>query len=297
MRVAITGSSGLIGRALTANLIADGHEVLRLVRRTPAGPDEVQWDPTTGSLDPGALEGVGAIVNLAGAGVGDHRWTPAYKAEILDSRVNSTRTIARAAAEMAIRPSVLVSASAIGFYGDRGDAPVDETSSVGEGFLANVCVQWEAAADPAREAGIRVAHPRTGLVVSRHGGAWEKLIKLFKLGVGGRMGSGNQYWSFISMRDEIRALRFLIDNPQLSGAVNLTAPEPVTNRQAVRDLADTLHRPAALPVPSFALKLALGEFSTEVLGSGRVLPRVLEQADFRWQDPTMSEAVRSALAE
>lgn len=295
MRVAIAGSSGLIGQVLTADLTQDGHQVLRLVRRPPTSADELRWDPAAGIVDLGALAGVTAIVNLAGAGVGDKRWSDKYKAQILDSRVTSTRTIARAAAEMQVKPSVLVSASAIGYYGDRGDAPLTESSSKGTGFLSSVCADWEAAADPARDAGIRVVHPRTGLVVSKDGGAWKKLFKLCKLGVGGRLGSGDQYWSFISLRDEVKALRFLIENEAIRGPVNLTAPHPVTNREAIRDLARVLSRPAIMPVPGLALKAVLGEFSIEVLGSARVLPEVLKDSGFRWQDPTMTEALEAAL--
>lgn len=295
MRVAITGSSGLIGKALTANLTADGHQVLRIVRRPPTSADELRWDPVAGRIDLGALEGVTAIVNLAGAGVGDRRWSDKYKTEIRESRVMSARTIARAAAELKVKPSVLVSASAIGFYGDRGNEPLTESSSKGTGFLSDVCADWEGAADPARDAGIRVVHPRTGLVVSKDGGAWEKLFRIFKLGIGGRLGSGDQYWSFISLRDEINALRFLIGNEAINGPVNLTAPHPVTNREAIRDLARVLSRPAVMAVPSFALKTVLGEFSIEVLSSARVLPEVLRDSGFRWQDPTMTEALEAAL--
>lgn len=296
MRVAIAGSSGLIGKALTADLTQDGHQVLRLVRRPPTSAHELRWDPAAGILDRGALAGVTAIVNLAGAGVGDKRWSDKYKAEIRESRVMSTRTIARAAAEMQVKPSVVVSASAIGFYGDRGDEHLTESSSKGTGFLSGVCADWEGAADPARDAGIRVVHPRTGLVVSKAGGAWEKLFKIFKLGIGGRLGSGNQYWSFISLQDEVNALRFLIENQAISGPVNLTAPHPVTNREAIRDLARVLRRPAIMAVPSFALRTVLGEFSIEILGSARVVPEVLQCSGFKWQDPTMTEALEAALA-
>ena len=291
MRVAVTGASGLIGRALCADLTADNHDVVRLVRRTPSAPEELGWDPVNGEVDLAGLEGVDVIVHLAGAGVGDHRWTEQYKAEIRDSRVLGTTTIASAAAALVRKPRALISASAIGYYGDRGDERLTEASDKGTGFLSDVVADWEAAADPARHAGIRVAHPRTGLVVSSEGGAWQRMIKLFKFGIGGRLGQGEQYWSFISIADEIAALRFLIDNENLDGAFNLTAPHPVTNREATADLK----RPAKLPVPSFALRVALGEFSIEVLGSSRVIPTRLTEAGFAWTAPTMPEALEQIL--
>lgn len=295
MRVAITGASGLIGTALCADLEADNHTVIRLVRRAPQAPSEVRWDPRSGEVDLAALEGVDAIVHLAGAGVGDHRWTENYKAQIRDSRVLGTTTIASAAAALTAKPKVLVSGSAIGFYGDRADERLTEDSGKGMGFLSDVVADWEAAADPARHAGIRVVNPRTGLVVSTNGGAWQRMVKLFKLGLGGRLGSGEQYWSFISLADEVRALRFLIDNEALTGPINLTAPNPVTNREATTALASALNRPAALPVPSFALRAALGEFSIEVLGSSRVIPTRLLDAGFSWSAPTMGDALAQAL--
>ncbi len=295
MRIAITGASGLIGSALCASLAVDGHTVQRLVRRDPINEAEVQWNPQSGEVDIAALEGVDAIVHLAGAGVGDHRWTESYKAEIRDSRVLGTTAIASAAGALKTKPRVLVSASAIGFYGDRGDEELTEDSRKGVGFLSDVVADWEAAADPARHADIRVVHPRTGLVVSDKGGAWQRMIKLFKFGVGGRLGTGDQYWSYISIADEVAALRFLIDNESLQGPINLTSPNPVTNREATTALASALNRPAFLPVPSLALRAALGEFSIEVLGSSRVLPTRLTEAGFTWTAPTMSEALAAIL--
>lgn len=295
MRIAVTGASGLIGSALVGSLRADGDTVLRLVRRPAAAADEVSWNPATGDVDLAGLAGVDAVVHLAGAGVGDHRWTDAYRREIRDSRVLGTRTIATAMAALDPRPQVLVSASAIGWYGDTGDRPVDETAPRGEGFLAEVVEAWEQAADPAREAGIRVVHPRTGLVLSKDGGALGRMVPLFKLGVGGKLGSGRQYWSFISLRDELAALRFLIDH-DLAGPVNLTAPAAATNAEVTEALGSALGRPTLLPVPAFALKTVLGEFSQEVLGSARVVPAVLQRNGFSWADPTVGAAVRSALA-
>lgn len=295
MRVALTGASGLIGGALVPHLRAQGHDVLRLVRRTSGAPDEVTWDPMGGTVDVAGLEGVDAVVHLAGAGVGDHRWTDSYKATIRDSRSVGTATLATALASMDRRPSVLVSGSAIGFYGDTGDTAVDETAPAGSGFLADVVVAWEAAAQPARDAGIRVVHPRTGLVVAGRGGAWAKLWPLVRLGVAGKFGSGRQWWSFISLRDELAALTYLIDQP-FEGPVNLTAPNPVTNAEMTKAMGQLLRRPTVLPVPAKAMQIALGEFSSEVLGSVRVLPRRLVEAGFEFQDPTIDKALASAWA-
>ena len=297
MKIAVTGASGLIGSALVPHLRGSGHDVMRLVRRPAASVDEISWDPRSGSVDLTRLEGTDAVIHLAGAGVGDHRWTDAYKREILDSRVDGTHTIVTAMTALEKRPAVLVSASAIGWYGDTGDRPVDESAPAGTGFLADVVRAWEAAAGPAAAAGIRVVHPRTGLVVSSKGGAWARMLPLFKAGLGGKLGSGRQYWSWISLRDEIRALVFLLENEALSGPVNLTAPTPLTNAQVTSIMGTVLHRPTLLPAPAFALKAALGEFSTEVLGSARVIPSVLESTGFTFEDPTLESALRAALAE
>ena len=295
MRIAVTGASGLIGSALVPHLRSSGHEVLRLVRRPASAPDEVTWDPSAGTVDLDGLAGVDAVVHLAGAGVGDHRWTDAYKREILDSRVNGTHTIVKAITSIDPTPRVLVSASAIGWYGDTGDRIVDETAPAGTGFLADVVRAWEAAADPARTAGIRVVHPRTGLVVAGDGGAWARMFPLFRLGLGGKLGDGRQYWSWISLRDEIRALTFLLEREDVSGPVNLTGPTPVTNAEVTEVMGRVLHRPTILPAPAFALKAVLGEFSTEVLGSARVVPGVLPEAGFTFEDATIESAIRSAL--
>ncbi len=291
MKIAITGASGLIGSALTPSLRADGHEVIRLVRRAAAAADEVSWDPVGGTVDLVGLSGTDAVIHLAGAGVGDHRWTDSYKRQILQSRRMGTDTIARAVAALEPTPTVLVSASAIGYYGDTGDAPVDETGPKGRGFLADVVEQWEEAADPARAAGVRVVHPRTGLVVSADGGAWGRMLPLFRLGVGGRLGSGRQWWSFITLADQVNAVKRLVDS-DLTGPVNLTAPHPATNAEVTAAMGEVLHRPTLLPVPSFALKAVLGEFSSEVLGSARVLPGVLLASGFTFTHPTIGDAVR-----
>lgn len=297
MKVAITGASGLIGTAVRQSLEGDGHEVLRLVRRPPVDAAEVEWDPQGGSVDADALEGTDAVVHLAGAGVGDRRWTASYKREIRDSRVLGTRTLARALVGLDPKPTVLVSGSAIGYYGDTGDEPVDESSPSGEEFLAQVVAAWEASAAPAAEAGIRVVHPRTGLVVAGSGGAWGRLWPLFRLGVGGRLGGGNQYWSFVSLRDEVRAIRTMIDDKSMSGAYNVTAPNPATNAEITRAMSELLHRPAFAHVPSFVLKTVLGEMSQEVLGSARVLPTRLIEAGFTFDDPTIADALRTARPE
>lgn len=293
MRIAIAGASGLIGTPLVASLREHGHEVIRLVRRPAEAPDELRWDPTSGTVDDG-LEGIDAAVNLAGAGVGDKRWTKSYKKEIRESRVHGTVTLSRALARLKSRPAVLVNGSAIGYYGDCGPEPLTERSPAGSGFLAEVVVDWEAATKPAEEAGIRVVHARTGLVVSPDGGAFGRLISIFKYGVGGRVGSGDQYWSFISLRDEVRALEYCLHNASLAGAVNLVAPHAVTNREVTKAIAQLVRRPAFLPVPALALKAALGEFAEDILSSQNVVPQVLQESGFTWLDPTVEQALAAA---
>ena len=294
MKVVVTGASGFIGPALVRSLRADGHEVVRLVRRTPQEPDEARWDPTAGTVDAHALLGAHAVVHLAGAGIGDKRWTDERKSLILRSRVDGTGTIARAVAAMAEPPEVLVSASAIGYYGDTGGVAVDESGPKGSSFASDVAEAWELAAEPARVAGIRVVHPRSGLVMSKDGGAWARMLPLFRLGLGGRLGSGQQWWSYLTLADEVRALRFLVDS-DLRGPVNLTSPTPVTNAEMTEAMAHALHRPALLPAPAFALRTVLGEFSSEVLTSLRVLPRALQDAGFTWDQPDLESAVASLL--
>ncbi|MEU9101515.1 TIGR01777 family oxidoreductase [Streptomyces sp. NPDC048361] len=294
MKIAVTGSTGLIGTELVRSLRADGHEVLRLVRRGADAPDEVEWDPARQYVDAAGLAGCEAVVHLAGAGVADHRWTAAYKKEIRDSRVLGTAALAEALASLDTPPKVLVSGSAVGYYGSTGERAVDESAPPGDGFLPSVCVEWEEAAAPAAEAGIRTVFARTGLVVSRRGGAWAKLIPLFRAGLGGRLGSGRQYWSFIALHDEVAALRFLVDTESLSGPVNLTAPEPVTNREATEVMSRVLGRPALLPVPSAALRVVLGEAAGDVLAGQRVVPAALLAAGFRYAFPSVEAALRAA---
>lgn len=297
MDIAITGSTGLIGEALRASLLADGHRVVRVVRRAASGPDEIRWDPAAGQLDPADLAGLDAVVHLAGEGIAEKRWTDAQKRRILTSRTEGTGLVARAMAECgADGPRVLVSGSAIGWYGDRGDEQLTEASAAGTGFLADVCRQWEAAADPAREAGVRVAHARTGIVLDPDGGVLAKQLPLFRIGLGGRIGGGHQYMSWIAIEDEVAALRFLVDH-DLEGPVNLTAPNPVTNRAFTEALGAALHRPTVVPVPGFGPKLLFGgELVDELLlASQRVVPGRLEEAGFTFAQPELGPALAALL--
>jgi len=293
MRVLITGSHGMIGSALASALEAGDHDVVRLNRGGP-GPS---WDPERGVLDPAALEGVDAAVNLAGAGIADKRWTPERKEQILKSRTVSTDLLARGLAALDPKPSVLVSGSAIGFYGSRGDEVVDEDSPVGSGFLADTTEQWERATGPAEQAGIRVVHIRTGIVQSRSGGALRKQLPLFRLGLGGRLASGRQYQSWITLDDVVAAITYALTEATLAGPVNLTAPNPVTNAEYTKALGHALGRPAVLSVPPFALGLALGhEMSEEMLvGGARVIPTRLLGSGFQFQHPDLAEALASVL--
>ncbi|MEV8312868.1 TIGR01777 family oxidoreductase [Streptomyces sp. NPDC059900] len=294
-RIAVAGASGLIGTALARSLADDGHEVVRLVRRAPRTQHEVRWDPKEGYVDTAGLAGCDAVVNLAGAGVGDHRWTAAYKQEIRDSRVLGTTALAEAAASLDERPRVFLNASAIGYYGDTGQRAVDESAPAGQGFLPSLCVEWEGAAAAAHEAGIRTVFARNGLVVAREGGAWGRMFPLFKAGLGGRLGNGRQYWSHISLHDAVAALRHLLDTESLSGPVNLTAPEPRTNREVTAAMGRVLHRPTLFTAPSPALRVVLGEMAGDVLGSQRVLPTRLLESGFSFAFPGIEESIRAAL--
>lgn len=297
MKVAVSGSSGLIGTALAAALRADGHEVLRLVRGAAAGPGTVSWDPRAerGGLDPRSLGGVAAVVHLAGAPVAGKRWTASYQAEIRDSRVQSTRTLVRALTAMAAPPGVLLSGSAIGWYGDTGGREVTEADPAGRGFFPGVVRDWEAAAGEAAAAGIRVATLRSGLVLSSRGGMLGRLLPLFRLGLGGRIGSGRQVMSWISLSEWVAAARFLLGRGDLSGPVNLTTPNPVTNAEFTSALAAAVHRPAVLVVPGPALKLAVGGLSSDILSSARVLPQRLLDAGYRFQHPGIAGALAAEL--
>jgi uncharacterized protein (TIGR01777 family) len=289
-RVAVTGASGLIGSALSAFLTARGDDVVHLVRREPRTRYEVGWDPVSRKLNPGDLSGLTAVVHLAGAGVGEHRWTSAYKQEILDSRVNGTATISTALADLG-EPIALVSGSAIGAYGDRGDEMLTEDSDLGKGFLAEVVRAWEAATEPAQDAGLRVAHARTGLVLTPDGGAMKRVLPLARWGMAGPLGSGRQYWSWITLRDELRALAHLIDQ-DLAGAVNLVGPQPLRQAEFMKALGAQLGRPAVLPAPSLALKVALGEFAADILASAKVMPSVLTASGFVFEHETIQSALR-----
>ncbi len=290
MRIIIGGSSGLIGRTLADRLRGAGHEVVRLVRRPPTEPDEVAWRPSVELLDPAVVDGADAALNLAGVGVGEQRWSAAYKALIRSSRVNSTRALAESVAAAANPPRVLLGASAVGFYGDTGDREVDESSPPGKGYFPEVCQAWEAATQPAERAGIRVAHLRTGIVLGPGGGLLKPLLPLFRLGLGARLGNGRQWLSWISLADEVAAIEYLL-TAAVTGAVNLTAPAPVTNAEFTRTLGRVLHRPAVLSVPGFVLRLARGEFGQEALASQRVLPAVLTRAGYRFEHPDIESAL------
>lgn len=295
-RIVVAGASGLIGSALVASLQQQGHTVVRLVRRPAQGTGEITWDPAAGVLEPTALDGADAVVNLSGAGIGDRRWTDAYKRELLQSRLTATDLLARTIAASSARPGVFLSGSAIGAYGARGDEELTEASPLGNDFLADLCRQWEAATAPASAAGTRVAHLRTGIVLSPKGGALKKQLPLFKLGLGGRFGSGRQWQSWISIDDEVGAISHLL-TAEVEGPVNLTAPAPVTNREFTKRLAEVLHRPALLPIPSFGPKLLLGgELADALLYTGqRVLPAKLQASGYRFEHASLDAALRAAL--
>jgi uncharacterized protein len=298
VRIAVTGSTGLIGTALVAALRGAGHRVIRLVRQTPASEDEIAWDPLapTGGLAPGALDGLDAAVHLAGANVAGRRWTAAYKEEIRASRVRGTRALAGALAAAGAPPSVLLSGSAIGWYGDTGGREVDESSPAGSGFLSGVVREWEAATRPAQEAGIRVITMRSGVVMSRRGGVLARMLPPFRLGLGARLGSGHQVMSWITLADYAAIVSFLLAHTEITGPVNLTTPHPVTNAEFTSALAAAVHRPGLLFLPEPALKLALGGVSSDILASARVMPRRLETAGYRFRFPDLPAALAAELA-
>ena len=295
MKIAVSGASGLIGSALVPGLATAGHEVLRLVRHDAGGPSEIAWDPAAGTLDPGHLAGVEAVIHLSGATIG-RRWTTARKAEILASRVDSTRLLAATLAALEPRPRVLVCSGGIGIYGDRGDEILTEESELGAGFLADVGRAWEGACDAAHDAGIRVVNLRAGIVLSSEGGALAKLLTPFKLGLGGRVGSGRQWWSWIAIDDFVRAVFFLLDG-ELAGPVNLVSPSPVTNAQFTKALGRALHRPTVFPLPAFAVKALFGEMAEEALLTGqRAQPARLRDAGFAFEHPDLDAALERVLA-
>jgi uncharacterized protein (TIGR01777 family) len=298
VRVVLTGASGLVGTALAAALERRGDEVVRLVRREARGNDERRWDPATGRLDPDALQGAAAVVHLAGAGIGDQRWTAHRKAEVRDSRIRGTTLLAEAIAGAPAAVPVWVSGSAVGWYGDRGDEELDEDSEPGSDYLADLCRDWEAATTPAAAAGTRVALLRTGIVLSPHGGALARQLPLFRLGVGGRLGSGRQWVSWIALPDQVGAILHALDHPEVAGPFNATAPNPVTNAELTAALASAVHRPAVLAVPRLALQVALGRELTDValLASQRVHPSRLLASGYRFAHPDLGPALRALLA-
>lgn len=294
MRVVVAGSSGLIGTALVAHLRGAGHEVLRLVRRSPAAPDERGWDPPAGTIEDGALDGADAVVNLGGVGIADRPWSGARKQAIRDSRTVPTDVLATAVARQGV--PVMVSASGIDYYGDTGNREIDESAPSGSGFLADVCRDWEAAADPARDAGARVVHVRSGLVLSPSGGLMSRIRPLFKGFLGGRIGDGRQYWPWVSLDDEISAIAFAVETDALSGPMNATGPVPVTNAEFTAELGAALGRPTPLPVPAFAITAVLGEMGRELLLTGqRAVPRALLDAGFQFRHHTVGDALSAAV--
>ncbi|MEV0289683.1 MULTISPECIES: TIGR01777 family oxidoreductase [unclassified Kribbella] len=294
MKYVLAGASGFLGTALAHDLTADGHQVIRLVRRTAAKPDEVRWDPARGDLDPTALGDPDVLVNLAGANIG-RPWTPTYRKVLRESRVSTTSTLAAAAAQLDRRP-VVITQSGVGGYGlDCGDRILTEDSELGDGFLAEVVRVWEGALEPARVAGSRVASLRTGVVLDRKAPAFQLLSLPFRLGLGGRLGPGTQYFPVVSLTDWLRAVRHVAEHDTISGPVNVTLPNPATNQEFTEALATALHRPAFFPIPAFLMKTVLGEFAWELLGSNRALPTRLQSTDFTFHHPTAPTAISAAL--
>ena len=298
MDVVISGASGLIGSSLTTSLQADGHRVRRLVRRGVSGGDNIAWDPETGRIDAPALEAVDAVVNLAGEGIGEQKWTDEQKRRIRDSRVRGTAALAAAAAGREQKPRVFISGSAVGYYGNRGDEMLTEQSAPGDDFLGELCQAWEAETRTAADAGVRTVVIRTGLVLAKHGGALAPLLLPFKLGLGGKQGSGKQWMSWIALVDEVAAIRAAIDNEQLGGPVNLVAPNAVTNEEFARTLGRVLHRPTLLPTPMLPLRLRFGAelVDTLLLSGQHVTPGVLEAAGFTFRQPVLTGALESIIA-
>ncbi len=295
--ILVTGSTGLICSQLVVALEKSGHRVLRAVRREVRDPEtELFWNPAQGEIDRDRLVGVDGVIHLAGANIAGRRWSTAYKKELIDSRVNGTKLLAEAIANLEKKPRVFACASAIGFYGDRDDAELDETATSGDGFLPELCMQWERACQPVRDAGIRVVNMRTGVVLSPDGGALAKMLTPFKLGVGGIIGSGRQYFSWIAIDDMVRAIQFVAETDSLSGPVNLVAPRAVTNREFTKTLGRVLSRPTVLPMPAMAARLAFGEMADALLlASARVVPTKLSKSDFQFCYPTLEPALEHLL--
>lgn len=298
MKVFVTGSTGMVGTDLCARLESDGHEVGRLVRRTAKNSNEAQWSVVDGTIEAEKLEGCDAIIHLAGENIAGSRWNDAFKAKIRDSRVDGTRLLAEAVAGLKSPPKVVVCASAIGYYGDRGDDKMLEDSSAGDDFLAGVCKEWEQAADPLRDKGIRTVHLRIGVILSSKGGALAKMLFPFKMGGGGVIGNGKQFWSWVSLDDVVGGLIHCMNHEELSGPVNGTAPEPATNREFTKTLGKVLSRPTFLPMPAFAVKLAFGEMGQALmLASTRVIPEKLVDSGYKFQYPSLAGAFKRAINE
>ena len=296
--VLLSGASGMLGQALSTSLLRDGFSILRLVRQTPQSPGQIQWNPNMrdGALDPARLEGLFAAIHLSGANVATRRWTAGYKREIAASRIQTTSSLAQVLAHLHRPPQVFASASAIGFYGNRGDEILDESSSAGSGFFPELCHAWEEAAEPATDAGIRVIHPRFGVVLGPKGGALDRLRTLFSLGLGGNLGNGRQWMSWIAEPDAVAAVVYALHNSAITGPFNVTAPNPTTNADFTRQLAELLHRPAFLTAPAFALRIAFGEMADEaLLASTRAVPDALTKAGFVFQHPTLRSALQAIL--
>ncbi|ONI69923.1 TIGR01777 family protein [Kribbella sp. ALI-6-A] len=296
MKYVLAGASGFLGTALTRDLTAAGHQVTRLVRRTPSSPDELRWNPATGHLDPAALAGADVLVNLAGANIGLRPWTPTYRNVLRESRVSTTAALAQAAAQLDRKPVFITQSGVAGYGTDCGDRILTESSPLGDGFLAEVVRVWEGAADPARAAGCRVAALRTGIVLGRDAPAFQLLSLPFRLGLGARLGSGTQYFPVVSLTDWLRAVRHTAEQDTVEGPVNITLPTPTTNRAFTKALAAQLRRPAVLQVPAPVLTTVLGEFAWELLGSKRALPTTLQKTGFTFTHPTAHEALAAALA-
>ncbi|GAB1645896.1 TIGR01777 family oxidoreductase [Krasilnikovia sp. MM14-A1259] len=297
MRILMAGASGFLGTALADRLRAAGHDIVRLVRREPDAPGEAFWKPSAGQLDPARVSGTDAVINLAGAGVAEKRWTAGFRNVIRTSRVDSAGTIARTISQLpaAERPSVLLQSSAVGWYGDTGDRQVTEEAPAGTGFLADVCRVWEAAARPAEDAGTRVVLLRTGLPLDAHGGLLKPQLLPFRLGVGGKLGAGRQWVPWIALSDWLDAIEVLLERTDIAGPVNVVGPDPVTNAAFTAAFGRVLHRPTVMPIPGVALRVALGGFADEALRSQRVMPGVLRRAGFTWQHPTVESALHAAL--
>lgn len=294
MKIVIAGASGLVGNALVTALRAEGHDVRRLVRRAARAPDEIAWDPARGEIDRERISGVDAVVNLAGENLGAGRWTAARRERILRSRIDATRTLVAAVLGAAVKPAVFVNASAVGFYGDRGDEVLDEQSTRGTGFLPDVCAAWESAAERVGQVNVRTVMLRFGVILAREGGALAKMLPLFRLGLGGPLGTGRQWMSWISLDDAVGAIGLALRDDRVRGPVNVVAPAPVTNADFTRELARAVRRPAFLPAPAWALRLALGKGMADeaLLGSTRAAPRVLERVGYAFRHPTLAAALR-----